>query len=93
MALFPFLLRECCCPHWVGVSAKKMHKGKVLIRLRIYLGRYSQLAILIQPEMAEQIVLASLTKFVAICRSDYACSSACVAAGQENPIAGSGFHT
>jgi len=75
------------------VLDQKMHKAKVLLGFAFILGLFA-LAISFNPEMAERSVFSIINKLSQFVDSDYGLVfRAAIAAWQENPIVGSGFHT
>lgn len=72
---------------------QKMHKAKVLLGFAFILGLFA-LAISFNPEMAERSVYSIVSKLTQFVDSDYGLVfRAAIAAWQENPIVGSGYHT
>ncbi len=72
---------------------QKMHQAKVLLGFTSILGLFA-LIILLNPEMAERSVYSIVSKLMQFKDSDYGLVfRAAIAAWQENPIVGSGFHT
>jgi O-antigen ligase len=75
------------------VLDQKMHKAKVLLGFTFILGLFA-LAISLNPEMAERSVYSIVSKLTQLMDSDYGLVfRAAIAAWQENPMFGSGFHT
>ncbi len=75
------------------VLDQKMYKAKVLLGFAFIMGLCA-LAISLNPVMAERSVYSIVSKLMQFMDSDYGLVfRAAIAAWQENPIIGSGFHT
>ncbi|QVL46393.1 MAG: O-antigen ligase family protein [Methylophilaceae bacterium] len=75
------------------VLDQKMHKTKVLSGFAFILAFFA-FTISFNPEMAERSIYSTVSKLIQFMDSDYGLVfRAAIAAWQENPIFGSGFHT